>query len=629
MEIHVQLVSRKSEPWLQAPAAVSVLTRDDIHRSGATSIAEVLRLVPGMQVARISSSLWAVSARGYNGRFANKLLVQIDGRTVYTPLFSGVYWEVQDLVLEDVERIEVIRGPGATLWGANAVNGIINVVTRSAGDTQGLMVTGGAGTEERAFSAVRYGGRLDAHTHYRVFAKGLLRDSFADSRGASAADGWSLRQTGFRLDREAPGSNSLMVQGHVLKGRIDQLFKVASLEAPHQRIVPDTIEVLDTHILGGWTHRWSDMADFSVLAYYQRSRRSELIFSEVRHTADLDLQHRFAVGTRHEVVWGGGYRFTRDRLDGTFAVNFVPDRRTLQLLNLFVQDDIELIPRELSLIFGSKFEYNSYTGLEIQPTARLSWMLNDGQAVWMAVSRAVRTPSRGERDGNITIALKLDEFPSEIPVFTTLTRNRAVDTERLVTLEGGYRVRVAGRFSLDIAAFYNSYRGILNGELLEPVVESDPRRLIFPSIIENTRSPSYLGVEAAIEWHITPAWHVRVAHGFSQRAPTIFTEVVSRNNHQTALHSQLDLAAHWQLDGTLRHTSRHRNTAFETLGEMTVDAYTMLDIMLRWQPLERLEVSVAGQNLLDRRHAEFSPLNVNAKEGRVERGAYAALTWNY
>jgi iron complex outermembrane receptor protein len=402
MHVEITTVAKKEQPLFESPAAVYVITREDIRRAGFTSISEALRLAPGLQVARLDANKWAITARGFNGRFANKLLVLIDGRIVYTPLFSGVFWEVQDLLLEDVERIEVIRGPGATLWGANAVNGVINIITRGARDTQGGLVRTGTGSEERGFGALRYGGALSPEAHYRIYAKYFKRDAFVDAAGAKTADDWDIVRGGFRLDWEPPHPGSLTLIGDMYGGTLGQtLEEIASPQPPYIQSFDFDTEVAGASLLGRWKHRTAAGADLTLGLFLDRSERQDVVFDEVRHTLDMDFQQHFAPSLRQDVVWGLGYRLTSDRLDSTFLFIDPPERK-VQIFSAFVQDEIALAQNRLRLTLGSKLEHNDFTGIEIQPNVRLLWMPSKQHATWaaapaLATARRLHLPAHGYR----------------------------------------------------------------------------------------------------------------------------------------------------------------------------------------------------------------------------------------
>jgi iron complex outermembrane receptor protein len=355
LNVTVTSVARRSERLADSPAAVHVITYDELRRSGVRSIPEALRLAPGLNVARVNAHDWAISSRGFNDLFANKLLVLIDGRSVYTPLFSGVYWDVQDALLEDIDRIEVIRGPGAALWGANAVNGVINIISKRAAETQGTFVEGGGGTEERAFGAVRYGGKIGPDLRYRVYGKYLNRDDSALLGGSEADDAWESGRAGFRVDYEPAGSDRFNLQGDIYRGRADQLYQRLMPLPPFAAFESRTRDRFSGgNVIGRWTHTFSETSEFTLQTYFDRTTRVSTIFADERDTIDVDFQHRFKVGERQVIVWGGGYRHMADDTRSTFDIALSPARRQTDLYSAFVQDEIALVPEKLTLTLGTK-----------------------------------------------------------------------------------------------------------------------------------------------------------------------------------------------------------------------------------------------------------------------------------
>jgi len=396
MNIEITSVSKKAEKFSQAPAAIYVITSEDIKRSGATSLPELLRMVPGVEVARINSNAWAISVRGFNGRFANKLLVLIDGRSVYTPTFSGVFWDEQDLLLEDIERIEVIRGPGGTLWGANAVNGVINIITKKAKDTQGFFSTVTYGNIEKPTVGMRFGSKLGKDLYYRVYGKYFKRDSFEDIYGNDAGDEWEVGRGGFRADY-SKGKDSFMVEGNVYKGETGENLNISS------RLYPKTDDLQGGNLLCRWARKFSEKSDISLQMYYDHVERSQEYqmpsvtgglqketFKMKLQTYDLDFQHRFFLGDKNEIVWGTGVRLIKDKYQNTPHLAILPDSKWMHIYSGFVQDEIHLIPEKFSLILGSKFEHNSFTGFEYQPNLRLLYFPKKEHTIWAAISRAVR-----------------------------------------------------------------------------------------------------------------------------------------------------------------------------------------------------------------------------------------------
>jgi iron complex outermembrane recepter protein len=635
MDVAVTSVSKRSEPISGAAAAVYVLTQEDLRRSGATSIPEALRMVPGLDVARIDANKWAITARGFNGRFANKLLVLIDGRSVYTPLFSGVFWDVQDTLLEDIERIEVIRGPGATLWGANAVNGVINIITRSASDTKGGLLVAGAGSEERALAGLRYGGALGAaaSTAYRVYGKFVERGSGEATSGGAGADDWSMGRGGFRVDSTLASGAGLTLQGGLYDGEVGETLVYQSLTVPVPRILDDKMAVSGGHLLTRWHRAYSETSELSLQLYYDRTHRQALFIEEDRDSFDAELQHGFAPTARQQVVWGLGFRRTADDIRSSEVLSFEQARETDDLVSAFLQDEIMLRPDRLWLTVGSKLEDNGYSGLEVQPNVRAVWIPRRHHTLWAAVSRAVRTPSRAERD------LRLDSqvlgpgelFPGAPPAVVTSFGSRDFDSEQLVAWEAGYRLGLAPGLLLDLAAFYNDYDRLRSTRVEEPFLEISPYpHLVIPARIGNDLEGETWGAELAADWRATQRWRWTAAYSFlemrvrdrrtgAEGGP--FTGEGESPRHQLSFRSAVDLAHGVELDLTARWV--------DELPNLGVDSYATLDLRLGWKPRSSLEVSVVGQNLLDETHLEFAPEIIPTQATAVERGFYGKVAWRF
>ncbi|MFQ6615135.1 MAG: TonB-dependent receptor plug domain-containing protein, partial [Fidelibacterota bacterium] len=451
MDIKVTSVSKKPEKVTQAAAAVFVITQEDIRRSGATHIPEVLRMAPGVDVARVNSNQWAVSIRGFNNLFARKLLVMIDGRSVYTGLFSGTFWDTQDTVLEDIDRIEVIRGPGATVWGVNAVNGVINIITKKAVNSQGGLVSGGGGNVEQGFTTMRYGDKLGENAHYRVYGKWFNRDSFKDSNRVDNNDDWTALRGGFRVDWNVSENSELTFQGDIYDGksnsRIDGPVAVGVMTT-----ILDEEDVDGGNFLARWTRKFSDRSDLKVQTYFTNENRKGQVFDQYIDIFDLDVQHRLPVGESHDVIWGVNGRIMADELKGSFLISFNPATDTNYFMNGFIQDQITLIPKHLRFTLGTKLGYNSFSGWEVQPSGRLLWTPNDKHTAWASVSRAVRIPSRIED----SFTLNAITIPPGGPTFR-LVGNTGLKSENLLAYELGYRVKATKHLFLDIATFYNVY----------------------------------------------------------------------------------------------------------------------------------------------------------------------------
>ncbi|MGH7950898.1 MAG: TonB-dependent receptor plug domain-containing protein [Limisphaerales bacterium] len=632
MNIKVSILG-PSESISQTPAAVSVVTQNDIQRSGAMNIPEALRLVPGLDVAQLDSSQWAVSARGFNDAFANKLLVMQDGRSIYTPLFSGVFWDVQGTMMEDIDHIEVVRGPGATLWGANAMNGVINILTKDAEDTQGLLVSGGGGNQDRGFASARYGGKINDDAYYRVYGTYENHDSTELPDGGDANNSWQLARAGFRTDWKPPGDNSFTFQGDGYASWIDQVFGIYDSANPPTwtDVIQDQMKADGANVLGRWTHAFSDTANFKLQAYYDYTARDvPQVFDEQRHTVDLDFKHEFAAGDRNKFVWGLGYRLTTDTEKNNSDISFSPEDQTVNLFSAFAQDEIAIMKDRLSLTLGSKFEDNDYTGFEIEPGARLLWTPTEHQTFWASVSRAVRTPSRAEETISLTQARQVAPgvyFP------VTLLGADTFESENLIAYEIGYRAQPFERLSFDLAAFFNHYDD-LRSQQPDPA-RSTPGHPYFD--LENDLYGDTYGAEATVTWRVMDWWrlqpgytllhmrlHARADSNNQQDAASVAQIEGSSPQNQFSIRSSMDLPNNVTFDTALRYV--------DNLPYFDIESYFELDARLAWKINSHWEIAIVGQNLLHDRHAEFGPSYINTQNGNVTdipRSIFGKVTWQF
>ena len=635
VNLKVTSVSKKPEKLSHAPAAIAVITGEDIRRSGVTTIAEALRLAPGLEVARVDSLTWAISSRGFNDLFANKLLVLMDGRSVYTPLFSGVYWDVQDTLLEDLDRIEVIRGPGAALWGANAVNGVINITTKSAKETQGGLVTGGGGTEERGFGSVRYGGQINDQAWYRVYAKYFNRDDTATPSGGDAGDDWDGLRGGFRVDWEHSPPNLLTLQGDIYAGTEHQSYVLSTLTPPtYSSLQPQTIRVAGGNLVGRWTHTFHEDADLRFQVYYDRTHRDLEIFSEERDTVDFDLQIHHSLGERQDLVWGLGYRHT-DSYDfkSNFNLAFVPEDRKTDDYSAFVQDEISLVRDRLRLTLGSKFEHNNYTGFEIQPSGRLLWTPHPKHSAWASISRAVRTPSRADIDLRLVTTVIPPGVPPLLlpaPGVVSLVGNPAKRSEILLAYEAGYRVQLHERVTMDTAVFYNDYDRLTTFEPAGQDLSTLPTSIGLPQVFANRSEGETYGGEVAANVQVTDWWRLRASYSYlqvqlhrkrSSQDGTAEDGEGDDPHHQISLRSEMDLPWYLQLDCLGRYV--------DSLPNRGIPSYAEVDVRLGWRPTRHFEISVVGQNLLDNQHPEFRQLILGPPQAELERGVYGKVTFRF
>jgi iron complex outermembrane receptor protein len=620
-DVEVSSVSKTPEPIGEAAAAVTLVSSADIARSGATSVPEALRFVPGLHVAQTEASQWAVSARGFSSVNSEKLLVLSDTRSVYTPLFSGVFWDVQDYLLADIDRIEVIRGPGAALWGSNAVNGVVNITTKSARDTQGLYLAGNLGTRDFTSAAARYGAQTDGGVAYRVFGKYVERGASFHVDPATSDD-FRLGHVGFRTDWEATSADGFTVQGDLYHGDVGQLTPSLTVNGRPGPTGDLEATVSGGNVLGRWRRALSSSSEFQVRAYYDHTRRDDPTYLDELDTFDLDLQHRFALGSRQDVLWGLSYRYMADRFDGkgTFVGALQPGDSHDVLISGFVQDQIAL-GDALRLTLGTKLEHNDFSGFEAQPSVRAAWEVTRGQTLWGAVSRAVRVPTRIERD----VAIDASD-PAGNPVFRLLG-NRDFDSEVLLAYEAGYRWQVSGNLSLDLAAFHNEYDRLASIELGTPFVDAGSGKTILPIVNENLTDGHANGVEMQAayspvqRWQLVGTYSYLSLHleprGLDLNRGKLYERATPR--HEIGLRSLLDVSDAVQIDAQLRHLSA------TTASTGSTPAYTELDLRLAWHALEQVELSLVGQNLLHDHHAELP----SPPYGSIERGVYGRVELRY
>lgn len=616
--IEVTTTSKEPEAIWKTPAAIYVLTQQDIRRSGATSIPEALRLVPGVEVARITSNSWAVGIRGFGSGFSKSVLVLIDGRSVYTPLFAGVDWNQQNVDLEDVERIEVIRGPGGTIWGSNAVNGIINIITKNAKDTRGSYASTTAGNIDQNGSAVRYGGHAK-NIDYRAYGMGFGRapEFHPDSDNY---DAWQLGQAGFRADSQLTGRDTLTVQGDLYKGQIGQQISIASYSPPLQANVEGTQYVSGGNFLGRWRHDLGGGSDFQVQAYYDRTYRLGPQLGETRNTFDVDFIHHLVLNQRNDIIWGLGARWSPSDVVQTVAtVNFLPHHQADNIYSAFVQDQIAIVQNKLWLTVGSKFEHNIFTGWENQPGARLLYTPSSHQTLWAAVTRAVRTPSRIDEDLQLTGLVTATP-----PIFICVCDNRKFVSEALLGYEAGYRKLVTSSLYVDVAAFHNHYNDLTSyGDASLSIVTSPPPGYILISVpFANGIMGSTNGGEISPDWKASRRVEMRASYSYMTMSledkPThtktsyVSTYEGSSPHNEATAQMLFTLPKGFEFDPTYRYVG-----ALPALG---VNAYQTADARLGWRFAKRFELSLIGQNLIQPRHAE-------AGSALVERSAYAQITW--
>ncbi len=624
-DIPVTSVEKKESTVGRSPAAVYVITDEMIHRSGATTIPDVLRLAPGVEVSQVNSYTWAVSIRGFNDRYSNKLLVMIDGRSVYNPVFNGVLWEMQDLILDDIERIEVVRGPGGTLWGANAVNGVINIITKSADQTQGTYLSSGGGSHDRSINNLRYGGQVGEELHYRLWGRHF-------ERGPEASDGrhddWRMGHGGFRVDwtpkQRCCYDDRITVQGDYLGGERGVDRALVSDQSPFysQSIVDRGFS--ENNLLARWTRTYDDQNDWALQTYYDQVYYENVDLQMTVHTFDVDFQQRFSRGNRQSWIWGTEYRWYSDHLPSdSDAFQFSPESRAYDTISGFVQDEIELVDDRLSLTLGSKFEHNSFTGFEYQPSARALWTLNQRNVAWAAISRAVRTPSRV--DMNAAASSPILDHP--FPISALFYKGDDLISEDLLAYEIGYRNQTTDRFSWDVTLFYNVYRNLFGFEKEAPYMDGGV--MILPLVEANRFDAQTYGFEWTASWELTKQWRLGGSYSFirgwdsldpgMQILPGIGSAYQGPSN-QVRLQSYWSPLPGWQLDAFLRYVDRLEE----------VPDYVTMDLRLGWRPRKNVEFSVVGQNLFSPAHTEAAASSFYSEPGyEIERAVFGKVTWTY
>jgi iron complex outermembrane receptor protein len=632
MNIRVTSVSKKEQKTSQAAAAVFVISREDIRRSGALNVPDLLRMVPGLDVAHIDSDKWAISARGFNGQYSNLLLVLVDGRTVYTPISAGVFWDSQNTALGNIERIEVIRGPGAAVWGSNAVNGVINIITRSAGDTQGGYFVAGAGSTGTGPEAIGYGGRSRHLGAYRVIAEGFHFNALPTFAGLKGHDDWSLVRGGFRSDSTLSAKDSLTTEGEAYSGNAGEFATVpVSLLPP----VNATLALRDRYsgwnLLSRWNRAISPRSDTSLQIYFNRTNRGDTTYSLGLDTFDIDFQHHVNLATRQDIVWGLAYRVNSDATTPTLRISFTPQDRNTQLFSSFVQDEIAVRPDRLHLSLGARLEHNDYTGFDLEPSARLVWTPDSKNMVWSAISSAERTPARS--DTNVRENFAALPGPGTLPILVSIFGNPDFKNERLTAFEAGYRNAWTNSVSLDSTVFYNRYRDLVSVETGAMRVETNPapNHLLVPNSFGNGLYGETHGMELFANWKVANFWTLSPGYSFFSMhlhpfaGSHDFTDAAATEggtpDHQAQLRSSVSLPWNLQWNASAYFVNR--------LPAVSVPSYTRVDTTLLWHAGERVSMSVVGQNLLKGLHEEYAGSDSTVQPGMMRRGAYAKLLWSF
>lgn len=617
MSVEVTSISKRPERLSHTPSAIQVILAEHIDRSGATNIPQALRLASNLNVAQQNSYDWVVSSRGFSSDVGNKLLVMFDGRSVYTPLFSGVFWNRQDYLLEDLERIEVVSGPGGTIWGANAVNGVINIVSKSASETQGWYSEAAVGSALENLAGLRYGGRI-GEGHYRVYGKYVNHDKGYRSDGSAGSDAWNMGQFGFRTDYQLSPVDSMTLQGDYY--------------ANHTMVsTEDESDSKGGNLLGRWVHHYNSDSDLNVQVYYDRTvlnlavpetiiNGDEIaprgVFRDTLETLDLELSHRFNIGTRQRLVWGIEYRNTYDRTENAPGLGFYPEKLSQNLYAAFIQNEIEIVDEVFSVTMGTKLEHNDYTEYEWEPSIRFRWTLDDNNMLWGAISRAVRSPSRIDRD-----------FSLPTPPSTVILRgDENFESEKVLAYEIGYRAHVSDKVLASIALFYNEYSDVRSTNITPET--------ILPFYFANGLEGETQGFELNVNIQATAWWQLRIGYNYLHENLRVKDGHYDFNNalnetadpeNQVSVRSSVDLGDHLEFDLGFRWVDR---LPTNDAGELTyVDSYAELDVRLAWRPWDELTLSLVGQNLLSQHHQEFGEPSASQEE--VGRNVYAKAEWHF
>jgi iron complex outermembrane receptor protein len=615
MDITVTSATKKEESLFTAPAAIYVITHEDIRRSGLSSLPELLRTVPGMTVQQVNSHSWSISTRGFNGFPNEKMLVLIDGRAVYDLLFGGVYWDAQDLRLEDVERIEVIRGPGGALWGENAVNGVINVITRNAKQTQGVSLASSLGHDEGYQGSARFGGQVGKSLYYRVFGKSSYWDPTVDSDGAEQPNAWNLSMGGFRADWDASSRDRVMIEGSGYQGHVRDTALLPGFAFTGN--VPDIYAIQGGHVLGRWDRTFSSKSSLDVYGYSDWTNRTDLAFAGAfRNTLEFGFQHNYEINPRNSLIWGSSFRTTSDQTRYLPGNSFTPADKREHFTDGFAQYEFQIVPQRLRLIAGSKFGHNSGTGFELQPQVRAVWTPSKDHTVWGSISRSVRTPTRNETDHEKIVIY----VPGNPPLVTATRGVSGLKAEHQTAYELGYRYQLKGQLSLDAAAFYNSYSRLLFPDSLHAITTANPDPplvLVLWPFTNGERAQSH-GLEVSGDWHPVSIWHLNASLTEDRGTGRSMT---ATSRHLFTVASHLNLPRSLELDSALYHVNGYSGRY-----NFSVPTSNRVDVGLTWRSRYDLSLGAWGRNLQSDRHPEG--LSLFTSTGQARRSVVFKLTWD-
>jgi iron complex outermembrane recepter protein len=633
MNVQVTSVSKKKESIADAPAAVTVIDQDTIARSGFSTIPDLLRLAPGMDVGRINSYSWAVSARGLNDQFAGGLLVLQDGRSLYSPIDAGVYWNTVDYVLQDLDRIEVIRGPGGTLWGSNASNGVVNITSKDARDTQGWLVSG-LGSNDDSDLVARYGGKISDDTFYRVYFKAKYNNGLPDTgaalQQADTTDDWYSGRGGFRIDKHPSDADTLTLQGDLANSQIKEPFPVPVASPPFSASTVWNGSDTTGNVLGRWSHRFNPGSDFSLQLYYDYLQDAQGPEDFSQHTVDIDFTDRYTFDERNEITWGTGYRSYSIYSKPNDVLTLVPETQLKNLYNIFVQDKITVQPDHLFLTVGSKLEHNDFTGFELEPSARLLWSPNKQNSVWASVSRTTQNPAAVDTEIRLTAARF--EIPNgsggALPAEATVSGNHGFDSPKLVAYEMGYRMQPIKQFSIDLSSYYDNYTSLGS---VEPEAPRPGSPVDFPNTFSNGVHGDIYGGEIAANLQLTENWRLSASysllHATFERVPgsrdtsSAAGDAGAAPRNQAQLHSYLDITPTVHFNASAYYC--------DEIPAQNVPSYVSTDLNVMWEPQTGMEITVGVANLVDDRHPEFGVSFGQGYADEVPRTVYCQLSYTF
>lgn len=624
MQVEVTTVTRLTESRRATPAAVTVLTQEDIRRSGATSVPEVLRQVPGVYVSRLDGNKWSVTSRGFGGRFANKMLVLVDGVSIYSPLFSGTFWEVENVLLEDIERIEVVRGPGGAGWGANAVNGVINIITAAPSKTPGGLLRVGAGTEERARVGLRYTEEVSEDLRLRISGQYMNRDDQRSLGGGEAFDSYWSGNSQLRLDWTPEGQDSLTFIAKALHSEFNETYRLGSQLPPYMRDYPDNSYVDQGNLMLRWKRQLDEGEELQVQAYFDHWRNSSVVIMDERHVVDLEAQHRLPIGNGHELVYGAGVRHVWDEIGSRYAT-FSPEENSETTYSAFANLSLWAIPDRLRFVLGTRAEHNDYTGLELEPTLRLAWTPGEKHTLWAAVSRAIRAPARGETD----IFLPALAGPGFL---AALDGNPDLDSESLLACEVGYRYMPSTRFTVEATTFINQYDDLRTLEVQAPYLKLWDHWpvLVIPIETYNNMEATAVGGSVTIDYRPRPWWRLRASYAYLNIDLDLDAKTFDFISADAAGDAPRNLITLWNGFDITKNVSLDVLTQFvDELPALDVESHINASIRLAWRPREDLELALNGSNLFAPSKLEFRSSLLDTLPSEIQRGVYAELSWKF